>query len=157
MNQWNCYLCIIELARDIQVSVCGKTIKINPGTYIYVGSSRRPGLALARILRHLSRVKRIHWHIDYITTNEYSNIIGFILVRSSVEDCEKQLTDLLLKNQFPFIKGFGASDKHVEPSHLFKCSLVEDECIEHLYDLLEKVEGIEEVVYVEVDGEKSDT
>ncbi|HSF57479.1 MAG TPA: DUF123 domain-containing protein [Candidatus Binatia bacterium] len=36
------------------------------GTYVYTGSAMK-GLA-ARVKRHCSRKKKIHWHIDYLLT-----------------------------------------------------------------------------------------
>lgn len=35
-----------------------------PGCYIYTGSARRH--LAARLARHRSRNKRLHWHIDYL-------------------------------------------------------------------------------------------
>ena len=39
-----------------------------PGWYVYAGSARGPGGIRARLARHFRKEKRIHWHIDQLTT-----------------------------------------------------------------------------------------
>lgn len=151
MDNWNCYLCFIEVGSNEEVYIRGRVVKIEPGVYVYVGSSRKPGLALARILRHLLKVKKIHWHIDQLTTSMYSRILGAILIRSSIDDCEKQLTSLLVASGFPYVKGFGSSDKRGEPSHLFKCPYPGDRCIENLYLMLERLDQVDDIVYLDME------
>ena len=38
------------------------------GIYAYAGSAYGPGGMQARVKRHLQKEKKLHWHIDYITT-----------------------------------------------------------------------------------------
>jgi Uri superfamily endonuclease len=42
-------------------------VSIQVGYYVYVGSAHCSGGLSARVGRHLSRAKKIHWHIDYLT------------------------------------------------------------------------------------------
>ncbi|MFP4052091.1 MAG: GIY-YIG nuclease family protein, partial [Thermoplasmata archaeon] len=59
------YTLVIELKEDkvIEVGAIGN-IDFDKGYYVYVGSAQN-GLE-ARIERHLSDEKKIHWHIDYL-------------------------------------------------------------------------------------------
>ena len=41
-------------------------IKIEPGYFIYIGSACGKGGVRARVLRHYRKIKRNHWHIDYL-------------------------------------------------------------------------------------------
>jgi Uri superfamily endonuclease len=59
------YQLLIRVERDRRVRV-GRlgTFTFPAGRYVYTGSARR---ALdARVARHLSRTKRLRWHIDYL-------------------------------------------------------------------------------------------
>jgi len=52
-------------ARGIRIGRLGE-LQLRPGRYIYVGSAFGPGGLRARIGRHQSVVRRLHWHIDYL-------------------------------------------------------------------------------------------
>ena len=53
----------VEGDREVRVGRLG-TFTFPAGRYVYTGSARR---ALeARVARHLSRTKRLRWHIDYL-------------------------------------------------------------------------------------------
>ncbi len=43
-------------------------VPLHRGYHVYVGSAHGPGGLGARINRHLGRDKRIHWHVDRLTT-----------------------------------------------------------------------------------------
>ncbi len=51
------------------------------GDYVYTGSARRN--IRARVLRHLERVKSLHWHIDYLLSSPVVSISRIILSTSS--------------------------------------------------------------------------
>jgi Uri superfamily endonuclease len=72
------------------------------GRYVYTGSARR-GMD-ARIRRHLSRTKRLHWHIDYLLAAPGTKISRVRL--SDAPEC------VLNRNTRGVIVagGFGASD-----------------------------------------------
>jgi Uri superfamily endonuclease len=55
----------IEVREEVRVTVgrLGECI-FPPGRYIYTGSAKRN--LEARLRRHLSPTKRLHWHIDYL-------------------------------------------------------------------------------------------
>ena len=82
------------------------------GTYFYVGSALN-GLD-ARIQRHLSPDKKMHWHIDYLL--EYARITQISYkITSKKEEC---LLAQQLTQEFCVIPNFGASDCRCG-SHLF--------------------------------------
>ena len=63
------YVLIMESRRPITVTIGSLTETIlPPGRYAYAGSARGPGGIRARVARHLRKDKKLHWHIDRITT-----------------------------------------------------------------------------------------
>ncbi|WP_456372987.1 GIY-YIG nuclease family protein [Thiolapillus sp.] len=82
-----------------------------PGEYAYTGSARRN--LQARIARHLSRKKKLHWHIDYLLIHPDVEVIG--VDTSSIPECQ---WNQQLQGEIP-IPGFGASDcQHHCGAHL---------------------------------------
>ncbi|MGB9729931.1 MAG: GIY-YIG nuclease family protein [Thermoprotei archaeon] len=88
-------------------------IDVVKGYYAYVGSAKRG--VLKRLMRHFSRMKKRRWHIDYLTSLEFVDVVvSFILFGRD----EKSLAGLFSR-KFNFVRGFGCSDDRVNPSHLF--------------------------------------
>ncbi len=59
------YQLLLGVAHDVTVRVGALgALRFPPGTYVYTGSALRN--LRSRILRHLSRSKSLHWHIDYL-------------------------------------------------------------------------------------------
>jgi len=88
-------------------------VDILDGYYAYVGSAKR-GL-FNRLTRHFSKSKKLRWHIDYLTSNEYVNPeLALIFINISERDIAK-----VFSSMFNFVKGFGASDDKFNVSHLF--------------------------------------
>jgi sugar fermentation stimulation protein A len=82
------------------------------GIYFYVGSGGPS--PLKRIARHIRKVKRKHWHIDYLTVK--SRVIGAFVLESNVSlECTVARA---LGMAFTPVPGFGASDCRCG-SHLF--------------------------------------
>jgi sugar fermentation stimulation protein A len=84
------------------------------GYYVYVGSAMQ-GLE-KRIKRHLSKKKKIRWHIDYISPHLMKIEIVYPINRA--DKIEAKLAEQMLKISQGYVEGFGASDS-VAPSHLF--------------------------------------
>jgi Uri superfamily endonuclease len=89
------------------------------GYYYYIGSAQKN--MQPRIKRHLSDVKKIHWHIDYLTTNKNFKIKEVILFKNKRKSYECILSQDFLKYFNSEVKAheFGNSD----------CT----KCISHLY------------------------
>ncbi len=93
----------IELARAARIDVgrLGR-VTLKAGRYVYTGSARR-GLE-ARIRRHLSARKTLHWHIDYLLAHPAARIVS--VHRSPSAECS---LNRRAGGQVP-VPGFGATD-----------------------------------------------
>lgn len=107
------YILVIELKKDktIQIGTLGK-IHFKKGFYAYVGSALN-GLE-QRINRHLRKIKKKHWHIDYFL--DFAEVVDvFYKENETREECK---IAKMLGNQLVSIPGFGSSDCRCK-SHLF--------------------------------------
>lgn len=110
------YCLIIRVKTDTaqKIGALGK-IKFNRGIYVYVGSSQNN--LEKRIKRHLSKKKKIRWHIDYLLKNNFVKIENvFYKKEDKREEC--RIADKLAKSEIP-IKNFGCSDCKCK-THLFR-------------------------------------
>ena len=105
------YVLLIKLNRNknIKVGKIGK-IKFLRGYYLYVGSAKN----LKRIERHFYKNKKLKWHIDYLTTKKYVNVLQAYISNKEESELAK-----FLGKYFKSIKKFGASDDKICNSHLF--------------------------------------
>lgn len=120
-----CYCLIIQLDEDENLKI-GKKLKIEfkKGYYVYIGSAMNS--LESRVKRHLSKSKKLHWHIDYLL--KYSQIIEVIYNIDKKVECE--ISKELSKRNY-YIQDFGCSD----------C-----ECDSHLYYFKNRKEAIDEVI-----------
>ena len=108
------YLLIIFVNKSSKIRI-GKlgTIFFKKGWYVYVGSAMNN--LDARIERHLSIRKKIHWHIDYFLAK--ARIVDVIRKPSrKKQECILSRNILKLSNDSVF--GFGCSDC-ICKSHLY--------------------------------------
>jgi|TARA_B100001105_G_scaffold25907_1_gene18150 Uri superfamily endonuclease len=106
------YQLIISLSQNINIQI-GKLglFSFQKGTYVYAGSAKRN--MDARIKRHLSKDKNLHWHIDYLLANKQTKIIK--VIKSELSECD---LNGHVKGKI-IAKGFGSSDcKENCKSHL---------------------------------------
>ncbi len=115
------YVLIIQLKRATDVSLPKRQNlslipgTLTPGTYLYVGSANGPGGIRARLKRHFRRDKKIHWHVDQLTTRAHH--MEAIAVADGNECSLGQA--LLASGQFQVaLPGFGSSDCRTCDSHL---------------------------------------
>ena len=93
----------IHLARSKTITIgrLGR-FRFPAGDYIYTGSARRN--MDHRIRRHLSRTKRLRWHVDYLLADPDVRIVR--VRRSGLGECAlNQRTGGRI-----VVPGFGASD-----------------------------------------------
>lgn len=148
---WNCYVLVIKVAEFVRVRLRGVVTVVEPGVYFYIGSSRKPCTVLARITRHISKSKPVHWHVDQLTTTEKAEVTGILLVDLKTGDCELELSKTMRVAGLTCIHGFGSTDKPRSVSHLFKCHVDDPiECASLAYELVEKIPEATELIYVEV-------
>ena len=120
------YCLVVELDDEKTVKIgkrLGK-IQFREGYYVYVGSAMNS--LTARINRHLSDEKKLHWHIDYLLKNAK---ITDIVYAESTEKMECTLSKAISINSAG-VKSFGCSD----------CN-----CKSHLYYFKNRKEAIENV------------
>ena len=87
--------------------------KFRKGYYVYIGSAMNS--LVARINRHLSDEKKLHWHIDYLLKNESSEIRDVLFnVSDKRIECDLASTIALNGEEVP---KFGCSDCNCS-SHL---------------------------------------
>jgi Uri superfamily endonuclease len=97
------YQLLIRISRPTTVTIgrLGR-FRFPAGDYVYTGSAKRN--LEARIHRHLSKTKRLRWHIDYLLADHDARIVG---VRRSVpEEC---LLNRRTRGEV-VVPGFGSSD-----------------------------------------------
>ena len=108
--------------------------KFEKGYYVYIGSAMNS--LVARINRHLSDDKKMHWHIDYLLKNEHSEIRD-VLFNVSDKKIECDLASAITENGKGVPK-FGCSDCNCS-SHLiyFKRKRDAMNSVKSAYDKLE--------------------
>ncbi len=93
----------------------GKLFNLKPYLYLYIGSAFNSGGLRSRLLHHLKKDKKAHWHLDFITSSpSFYPISAYLFAEKRIE-CE--LARELL-SEFEFVPFFGSSDCNC-PSHLF--------------------------------------
>ena len=119
-SQKGTYLFIFLLREELLIKTKGgKSFFLPKGIYVYVGSAFGKGGLKARIERHLKRNKKLHWHLDYITTTDKWVFLASVPFEGKKWECK--IARLLEKFGFEPIKGFGCSDCSCT-SHLFRLS-----------------------------------
>ncbi|MEM0046369.1 MAG: GIY-YIG nuclease family protein [Fervidicoccaceae archaeon] len=116
------YFLIFRLEKnvDIQVGSLG-TLSLKAGVYGYIGSSfLRKGIA-QRVARHLSRNKKIRWHIDYLTSKDFFNPIELIWICSQSRGKEYEASKCIESAAEEVVEKFGSSDSKAR-GHLFLIS-----------------------------------
>ncbi len=106
-----CYCLVIRLENEKRLKI-GKKLEIDfkQGHYVYIGSAMNN--LESRVKRHLSKTKKLHWHIDYLL--KYGEIVEVIYNLDKKVECQLA-SKLIEKNEF--IPDFGCSDCGCE-SHL---------------------------------------
>ena len=100
------YLLVLKLEDEIEIRRPRREV-LKPGFYIYVGSAMNS--LTGRLKRHLTRKKKVHWHIDQLT--EVADPIFFMAFVG--KKIERDLS-IFLSRRLEVIKGFGSSDLDVE-------------------------------------------
>lgn len=103
------YLLLLRLQRHaaVRVGSLGRC-DLPAGWYVYAGSAQRA--LLARVARHLESRKRVHWHIDRLTTHSQVERLGALLLPGRVDECAAgRLARAIIGGSAP-VPGFGASD-----------------------------------------------
>lgn len=97
------YQLSIRLTDDIRIAIGALgTHRLPAGDYVYTGSARRN--LEARIARHCSRHKKLHWHIDYLLAAAEARIVDIRRLTQTECTVNQQQPGRIL------VPGLGASD-----------------------------------------------
>lgn len=118
------YILILKLSQEKSIYI-GRLglMHFSPGYYFYVGSALKN--FSQRISRHIKKDKKLHWHIDYLTTCDDFLKIS-VLEIFSPERLECRLAGIIANINYSYatpILNFGASDCKSCSSHLFHFGL----------------------------------
>ena len=107
-----CYCLIIKVDETSTIKIGKKLgeIQFKKGFCVYVGSAMNS--LESRLKRHLSKEKKMHWHIDYLLKK--AEIVDIIYNEDKKVECE---LSQYLASKTEGIKDFGCSDCECE-SHL---------------------------------------
>lgn len=107
--------------------------KFNKGYYVYIGSAMNS--LSARIKRHISDDKKLHWHVDYLLKNKNTDIRE-VIFNVSDKKIECDLASEIAKDGVG-INNFGCSDCNCN-SHLIYFNRKRDalDSVKRAYQLL---------------------
>ena len=115
------YILLFRITNDFSRSVgsLGR-VHFEKGNYAYVGSAQSS--LFPRLERHYAKKKkRLHWHIDYLTTSKNINIKGAVYSAADTKEIECRLSAMLSTLSFSkAVPSFGSTDcKYGCKSHLY--------------------------------------
>ena len=117
------YILIIKVDRSIKNLKVGSLGKLNfqKGYYCYVGSAMGRVTSLEnRIGRHLSKKKKLRWHIDYLLARKEAKVESVIVIPSK-KRLEHLVSESIERKADKTIEGFGSSDCRCKGNlHYFK-------------------------------------
>lgn len=116
------YVLLLTLRRAAIVTVRSKRVRLEAGTYAYVGSAKRA--LRSRVERHLRRDKPLHWHVDTLTSRRDVHRVAVVFPDIELTECElNRRVEALVGGTVP-VPGFGASDCKARcPAHLWRCGV----------------------------------
>ncbi len=94
--------------------------KICPGFYYYAGSAQKN--LVSRLNRHIKKEKKIHWHIDHLSSHTNSRITKVFIAENAPRSLECELANYLNNTGAAtfFLDNFGNGDCNSCGSHLLK-------------------------------------
>ncbi len=113
------YLLLLRLPGPVTIAIGKIAGELPGGWYAYAGSARGPGGIRARLRRHFRRDKRLHWHIDRLTTLA-DRLSAFAVPGGNECALRRLVADSGLGAVA--IPGFGSSDCAACPAHLLRWS-----------------------------------
>lgn len=102
------YLLVISVKKDVILNI-GKLGRMNfkKGHYVYIGSAQN-GIT-QRVERHLRRIKKKHWHIDYLLDNKNVKVESVFYRETNKKSDECKTAKMFMRNS-EAVDGFGCSD-----------------------------------------------
>jgi Uri superfamily endonuclease len=104
------YCLVLWLPRARRITLAGESgCRVERGWYVYTGSAKRN--LQARLLRHLRRRKKLHWHVDHLRA--VASVSQIWLWPWTVgAECRTNARVRHMPDATYPVKGFGASDCH---------------------------------------------
>jgi len=119
------------VGRDLKIRIGSLgVVEFKRGYYVYVGSGQR--YLEKRIQRHKKRIKKVKWHIDYLTTDRDVKVIE-AAAYNLPKKYECILADMLRGMGFKSVKGFGSTDCGCT-SHLYQIDVGFDRIVDEVSD-----------------------
>ncbi len=110
----------LQLKKQVEVKIAKEKIVLLAGYYFYVGSAFGSGGLRARLSRHLRNKKKIHWHIDQLTSLKETVIKGIMINLRAKNECLLSQIMHSIAELEP-ITNFGNSDCRANcQSHLYR-------------------------------------
>ena len=105
-----CYSLVIRLAQSDRIGVGSLgEVTLRRGCYIYTGSA--VGTLRSRLLRHVTREKKLRWHIDFLLSSHHAAIKNIVLYPARAgEECRHNQRIKNLPGALLPVPRFGASD-----------------------------------------------
>lgn len=114
------YVLAIEAKKPFKTGIKKyERLVFQPGWYYYAGSAQKN--LRQRLARHIRKDKKIHWHIDHITTVPSNKVEHILLLKDAPKEIECELANYFEKQLKldSSIQGFGNSDSNCSSTHLF--------------------------------------
>ncbi|NVJ69700.1 MAG: GIY-YIG nuclease family protein [Alphaproteobacteria bacterium] len=119
-NARGAYVLVLHLPEPVAVILPGKAAaQLSAGWYFYAGNAHGPGGMASRLKRHMRREKKIHWHIDRLTTKA-DKVMAF--AHEGGDECTLVARLLASGGYHIPLPGFGSSDCPTCQSHLLATS-----------------------------------
>ena len=110
------YVLMLDLGRAVPLRISTlPRIHLPPGRYAYVGSAKGSGGIRARVRRHLGARKKIHWHVDHLTSAAQ---IVEVLAYPDANECDIVERLSRRRRSSTPVAGFGSSDCKRCAAHL---------------------------------------
>ncbi len=127
------YILIFEIKKKVTAYISKNTWYIEPGLYLYVGRAKKN--LNHRIKRHISKTKKLRWHIDHLTSNKASTVIGYILIPLDSFKSECEIAKELEKYGLNRLK-LGATDCRCNGHLLWK-----ESSLDKILKIIKNLEG----------------
>ncbi|MCX7005175.1 MAG: GIY-YIG nuclease family protein [bacterium] len=108
------YFLLLRMTAARVIRVGARRAHFPAGWYVYIGSAQR-GVP-QRVARHLRRVKRRHWHIDYLMPHARCVAVRALPGAPRADEARHAVAFCAAADFVPLAK-FGASDS-TAPAHL---------------------------------------
>ncbi|PIQ09169.1 MAG: endonuclease III [Ignavibacteriales bacterium CG18_big_fil_WC_8_21_14_2_50_31_20] len=122
MNNYDSGIYILELFAKENFLIANNkfnNVTFPKGFYYYIGSAQKN--LKSRIYRHLAKQKKIHWHIDFLSTHKSLKISNVFVIPNALKVVEAEIANSFVEyfNAKIIAEGFGNSDTKETKTHLF--------------------------------------